>query len=578
MAGHIYPKVIKGTTYYYYQHTWREKIHPDAHGKSRGSGKSKVRTRSTYLGTADSIFQRLNQTKGPVDVYHRDFGFVAAIYQTAVETGLVSLLRKHIPGERFGVPRWLFFLLPIINRLQYATSKQKIGEWAATTILPDLLQFDPKRLTSKTFWYSTDDVISEKELKERRKKQPELNDELFCGLDDSIFRTIEEELIQNLQDQYELSEDIFFYDTTNFFTYIEEPVRAQLPKTGHNKDCHHHLKQVGLALCVEKEWGIPLFHCLYRGNSHDSKTFAGLIDDLITRLQKSYQQVENLVLVLDKGNNTQENFARLQGKLHWIGSLVPSHFPDLLQLPLESYQDSISPFCYYRCQREVFGITCTLILTYNSKLAKKQEHTLQAKLTKLERQIREKWHSYKRKPKAIPAGVKSLLKESRYGKYLKVEYREGDLAITQTEAVAAQRQRFGKNLLFCSDENAESTWIIAQYRNKERVEQDFKLLKDPELIRWRPTRHWTDTKIRAFGFCCVMALILIQTMLQKVSQAGLQMSAAVLKTALTDIKEIIMIYDKNHAEVKISNCGSIQQRLWDIFDLGTIEKQLPYTK
>jgi len=93
---------------------------------------------------------------------------VAAIYQTAVEIGLVDLLREHIPGSRYGLPRWLYFLLPIINHLQHATSKRRMGTWAASTILPDLLGFDPTRLTRQTFWYATDDILSEKELRERR--------------------------------------------------------------------------------------------------------------------------------------------------------------------------------------------------------------------------------------------------------------------------------------------------------------------------------------------------------------------------------------------------------------------------
>jgi len=577
MSGHIYPKTIKGTTYYYYQRTWREKLDPQSQGKSRGSGKSRVRTQSIYLGAADSIYERLQEVRSPLEVRYREFGFVAALYQTAVEIGLVSLLQQHIPGDRFGVPRWLYFLLPIINRLQHATSKQRMGEWAATTILPDLLDFDPKRLNSKTFWYVTDDVVSEKELRERRKKQPELTEDLFVGLDDSVFRTIEASLTQNLQCHYDLSEDIFLYDTTNFFTYIEEPVRAQLPKTGHNKDSHHHLRQVGLALCVEKEWGIPLFHCLYRGNSHDAKTFAGLLDNLILRLRSSFREVETLVLVLDKGNNNQENFKRMQGQLHWVGSLVPSHFPDLLELPLEHYTGEVNPVRYHRCQRTVFGIDCALVLTYNPTLARKQEHTLQAGMEKLKRQIREKWDAYRRKPKTIPAGVTRLLTESRLGKYLAVHSKDSELHFSETDAVRAQRQRFGKNLLFCSDPQAESSWIITQYLGKERVENDFKLLKDPELIRWRPSRHWTDTKICAFGFCCVMALLLIQVMLQKVEQAGLRMSATVLKEELTDLKEIVMLYDVNHVDMKVSQRSSVQQRLWDLFRLGSVEKRLPYT-
>lgn len=165
MAWNIYPKVLKYHTYYYAQRSFREQQTPAKDGKRP---KSKVRTETVYLGTAESIVNRFKGSRTPIEVRHRDFGFVAAIYQSAVETGLVELLKTHIPGERFGVPRWLYFLLPIINRLQAATSKEQMGKWAKGTVLPDLLDFNPARLNSKSFWYATDDVISERELRERR--------------------------------------------------------------------------------------------------------------------------------------------------------------------------------------------------------------------------------------------------------------------------------------------------------------------------------------------------------------------------------------------------------------------------
>lgn len=577
MAGQIYSKTIKGIVYYYYQKSWREKSDPSSSGKGRGSGPSRVRTRSIYLGTADSILQKLQSSPAPLEIHHREFGFVAAVYQTAVETGLVALLRQHIPGERFGLPRWLYFLLPILNRLQRATSKQRLGDWAAGTVLPDLLGFNPRRLNSKTFWYATDDVIRERELQGRRRRQPELGADLFVGLEDSTFRTIEEQLLDRVQSRYEMSDEVLFYDTTNFFTYIEDPARAQLPRTGHNKDAHHHLKQVGLALCVEKEWGIPLLHGLYRGNLHDSQTFSGLLDDLLARLHRRFPEVRNLVLVLDKGNNSEANFTRLQGQLQWIGSLVPSQHPDLLAIPLEQYHGEVASRRYYRCERNLFGIPCVVLLTYHADLAKKQEHSLQKGMTLLKEKMDAKWNSYKRKPKQVPAGVASLLRKSRYGKYLALHLQNGDLTYTETEALAQRRKRLGKNVLFTDRLQAESAWIIEQYRGKDRIEQDFKRLKDPDLIRWRPARHWTDTKIRAFGFCCVMALLLLQIMLQKVKRAGLGMSAHVLKEELSDLREIVMVYEGHRAEMKISHRSSIQQQLWDLFDLATIEKRLLYT-
>jgi transposase len=331
---------------------------------------------------------------------------------------------------------------------------------------------------------------------------------------------------------------------------------------------------VGLALYVEKEWGIPLFHRVYRGNSHDAKSLAGMVDELSASLQAGFDQGEHLLLILDKGNNSQENFAALQGKLHWVGSLVLTQYPDLLDHPLSAYDGQWEDWWYYRCQKHVMGIDWALILTYNERLRRKQEHALQNGIAKLQQQGHQKWATYKRKPKTVPAGIQRLLQESRYGKYLAVAYQKGEFVFSPTPAVDEQRKRFGKHLRFSSNPAAESGWIITQYHAKDRIEDGFKLLKDPALIRWRPTRHWTDTKIRAFGFCCVMALVLLRVMQRKAAQAGLRMSAAVLKEVLTDLREVILIYDAHSAHTQISRRSAVQQRLWEIFHLSTVEKQL----
>ena len=71
-----------------------------------------------------------------------------------------------------------------------------------------------------------------------------------------------------------------------------------------------------------------------------------------------------------------------------------------------------------------------------------------------------------------------------------------------------------------------------------------------------------------------MALVLIRVMQLMADRAGLVMSGRVLKEELVDLKEVVMIYDDKSAEVKISSRSLVQQRLWDLFDLGTLEKFL----
>ena len=212
MSENIFKKIINGIPYYYYQESWREKIETNARGKTRGSGKSRVRTRSIYLGAARDIYEKVRGSRQPDEAGHRAFGFEAALLQTAADIGLVDILRENIPGKRFGMERWKYFLITIINRLAAATSKEQMGAWAAKTTLPDLLGFRPDALNSKSFWYATDDVISEKELRERRKEDEKISEGFLAGLDDAVFRRMENELARLLTRRFDIEPESVLYD------------------------------------------------------------------------------------------------------------------------------------------------------------------------------------------------------------------------------------------------------------------------------------------------------------------------------------------------------------------------------
>ena len=83
--GAIYARKRGDKTYYVYQEAYRVKLDPSTQGKEKGSGKSSVRTRATYLGTAEGILERLHETKAPLSVSSQPFGLVAAAYQTAAQ-------------------------------------------------------------------------------------------------------------------------------------------------------------------------------------------------------------------------------------------------------------------------------------------------------------------------------------------------------------------------------------------------------------------------------------------------------------------------------------------------------------
>ena len=163
-----YTRKRNGTTYYVYQEAHRVKVDPLSDGKTKGSGKSTVRTKVTYLGTAEKILNALQEKREPVGVSIREFGLIAAAYQTAVEIGLPEILSRYLTGEQGGIPCWVYFLISIINRLDQATSKNKMRQWLSKTILPDVLGLNPRKFTGKNFWYAADDIIPQKQFIQSR--------------------------------------------------------------------------------------------------------------------------------------------------------------------------------------------------------------------------------------------------------------------------------------------------------------------------------------------------------------------------------------------------------------------------
>lgn len=131
--GAIITKKQGSQTYYVYKESYREKINMSDSGKTRGSGKSKVRNRTVHLGTAEKILKCVQEKRGPIKVKTRHFGLIAAAYHTAIEIDLLKILKKYIHGERFDTDLWIYFFVTIINRLDHATSKEKMNGWLKKT-------------------------------------------------------------------------------------------------------------------------------------------------------------------------------------------------------------------------------------------------------------------------------------------------------------------------------------------------------------------------------------------------------------------------------------------------------------
>lgn len=516
---HLVKKKVKGISYYSIAETKRVK------------GKPKT-TIIKYLGNADKILRMALGIEEAEMEYTRvyDFGDVAALYLQAEDIQLQNIIDRHARKRNQGLTVGQHILLIVLNRAVEPKSKRGIARWYRKTVLPRLTQAAGETLNSQNFWNHMG-YLESKEIK-----------------------AIEKD-ITSLLVKEEVPLDTLLYDITNFATYIQDHEEDQLPRRGNNKQKRFDLNQINLALLVTREDGIPLFHEAYEGNMHDAKKFPQAVSEVVGRLREMAEDVEDITLVFDKGNNSKKNLTRKEFKqLHFVGSLKPSNYKTLLDIPLKEFKAAYErpgkkkgekiPVLAKRLKQVVMGAERTVVITYDEATCKKNKATFLRNLEKTNRELQElesKIGTHKNKSKeAIKEKAEKIVSRKAVKGLFQVKVREDHRGIqlkwkVDGEAVREREKKFGKSILFTDQHGWSTEEIIRAYRSKNVVEEDFKVLTSgrvPVLPMW----HWTDDKIRVHVFCCVMALLLLRLIQKKLKT--LDMSLERTMEELHAIKEV----------------------------------------
>jgi transposase len=556
-------KVVHGKTYYY------------ARDCQRVNGKPKI-VRTIYLGSADDLIaaaldQRQGQAPKPQSVEIAAFGDVVALYDLAQQIGLVELLDRHLPKRHQGLSVGEYLLLAAINRAVRPVSKLRFADWYRSTALPRLIPATARQLSSQSFWNHLDFV------------------------EEHHIAAAERELSQRLIDRFRLSLRMLAYDGTNFFTFLDTRTPAELPQRGHNKQKRNDLRQVSLGMLVSTDFHVPLFHKVYAGNVNDGTIFATITEELRARDQELARDCEHITLIFDKGNNGDEAFATLDATdFHFIGSLVPSHHAELLDVPASRYEpltgDRLKDVRAYRTQKVIYGRQRTLVVTHNDNLLHGQLQGLTAALDKARDRLREIQTRLRRRREGrirggkapTAASIRKQAQDALAGQHVKtvleVEVQEGKIPTLsfQTNQTALSRlveKQLGKTILFTDNDEWTNEEIVLGYRSQHHIEDAFRQMKHPHYLSWQPMYHWTDGKIRAHAFICVLALTLSSLLQRTLQGKGLDLSLPRMFESLGGIRETLVIYPKRQGQRHpttaraLSTLSPEQERLLSLLDL-----------
>ncbi len=544
-------KTIRGRKYYYLRET------------ARVDGKPKV-VRQTYLGSAEAVAAALGKGSPTLEVRQglpvRDFGAVMALHDLASELGLVELIDQHVPRRvRRGPSVGQLLSLAVINRAVAPTSKAHLGAWYEGTALPRQLGLKPSQLTSQRFWDAMDRVSEEALTK------------------------IERDLASRVVERFALSSSTLFYDATNFYTFIDTfNDRSTLAQRGKSKEGRSALRILGLALLVTGDFEVPLFHRLYPGNHNDPTSFRSVVDELVERARTVLGSVQDLTLVFDKGNNTKDTLATLEKVYHVVGSLVPEHHKELLEVPPDAMR-RLDPARFpkevlcHRTHKTVFGRPFTVLVVWNESLYEAQRKTIEREVAKRARKLSDeqvrlaRWHSGELRGGHRPtlAIVRKRVAAILRGQHMKALFEieiaphpdQPDLAqldwrLSAQALADLERRKLGKTLLFTDRTDWSDEDVVAAYRGQHHVEAAFRQMKDTEHVSFRPAYHWTDQKLRVHAFTCVAALLLCTLLRRRLAQSGIELSVKKMLEALGSMREVHVLLTSGRGRPRVRRTHS----------------------
>ena len=530
--------------------------------KERIAGKVK-RTLNEYLGPEDSISHE-SLAKPSVDTADvKSFGYSAALWKAASILGLSTLINENTTKRMQGISVGDYITLAAVNRADEPGSKSAILGWFIQTWLAHELKIPSKSLTGQNYWnhleYLTPDAINH----------------------------IEVALDQKLITEFHLSLECLLFDATNFQTYIQNPTHGDLPHRGKAKAGRNDLNLIALSLMTTRKGGFPLMHRTYAGNTNDSKHFKAMIPAFVERCKALNQVCADITLIFDKGNNSKENIADLRTeKLHYLVSLRPTSFKHLLILPEDQFQPITlkngKEVLIYETREKVFDLPDQRVIVVKDK--RREARAEQELLTRLGFILKEiatlrmqlntgVWKLKRR----VDAKLARILKR-RAGKCVKTTVSGPDGQLTLIIELEGEQfdhmvAGYGRSFLTTNHVSWTPVEIVQAYRDQHIIEDNFKAMKCVDSIRATPMHHWTDQKISAHLYICVLALILKAVIRELLQQQQIFLSDWKTQQTLNSIRLVSGKMTDGTRFLKFSNVKGEAKRLAEALGLFALLKE-----
>lgn len=313
--------------------------------------------------------------------------------------------------------------------------------------------------------------------------------------------------------------DLVFYDiTSTYFEGDRSLGENDFRRYGYSRDGRFDKRQIVIGLVMTRE-GIPLCHHVFPGNTVDKSTVAEVIKDI-----KSRFHLDRVVFVGDRGMLSDGNLDTLLGE--GLGFIVAyplrrNGFATEVIGRLKGKFDRGSQIEQFR---EDVREQMRFVVAFSPEIAADVKAVRGERIKQADAWIKGVRHRLTHpagRGRALTAQgaydrVRDYLRDHHLLGFYNVELQlhSGKLSVTKNrQALDWEETIDGMLMLGTTDLESPMEEVVKRYKELAEIERGWRSLKSTLLLR--PVYHWTEDRIRAHVFICVLALQLERWMRRK---------------------------------------------------------------
>lgn len=296
---------------------------------------------------------------------------------------------------------------------------------------------------------------------------------------------LQRKIHEGVRGKYTLTNSGVIYDVTNTYFYGKN---CPLGKFGHDKDGIKGRPLVQIGLGCTKDEGVAVFHKVFHGNIHDSKT----LHDILSSFER--YGIKKGVLVYDRGTVSGNNI-RDTKRLQWDTlcgiplneGLKKFWRPCMTAGKVVTFDNRVhfnnSTFFVIARSYKIEGVKGILALCLNEQQRQSLRESRYQDLTEAQQLLGEK--------KKIKPHLQKFFAQN---------------CKIKQNVVEAAEEFDGYSCVFCTQALSKQK-MIEEYFDKDLVEKAFRTLKG--IIHLQPIRHWLHKRVIGHIFICFLAYLLL---------------------------------------------------------------------